>query len=265
MLKIRQNEQFKLGYNSIIKIDEIEDNALVDFGVLRLGKNQAEIFKEDKKEMAFLLIQGEIIFELEGNKKTVKRTNCFDEEPWVLHVSKGVNVIITGACDNSEVGVIMTYNNKVFKSKLYTQEDCKPEIRGKGTMNECSTRIVRTAFDIANAPYSNLVLGEVVNFPGKWSSFPPHYHPQPEIYFYKFTPEGGYGFSQLGENVNIVRENDTVKILNQRRHPQVAAPGYAMYYIWIIRNLDGNPYRGPVFNKEYEWTNDKNARIWPEK
>ncbi|MBV4431220.1 5-deoxy-glucuronate isomerase [Clostridium tyrobutyricum] len=265
MLKIRQSEQFKFGYNSIIKIDEIEDNALVDFGILRLARKQVETFYEDKKEMAFLLIQGEIIFEWEGNKETVKRSNCFDEEPWVLHVPKKIDVKITGLSDTSEINVIKTYNDKIFKSKLYNQEDCKPEIRGKGTMNECSTRIVRTAFDITNAPYSNLVLGEVINFPGKWSSFPPHYHPQPEIYFYKFMPEGGYGFSQLGENVEIVKQNDTVKILNQRRHPQVTAPGYAMYYIWAIRNLDGNPYTGPIFNKEHQWANNKNAKIWPKR
>jgi 5-deoxy-glucuronate isomerase len=25
-------------------------------------------------------------------------------------------------------------------------------------------------------------------------------------------------------------------------HPQAAAPGYAMHYVWVIRHLPGNPW-----------------------
>ena len=38
-----------------------------------------------------------------------------------------------------------------------------------------------------------MVLGEVVNLPGKWSSYPPHHHPQPECYFYRFDKPMGFG------------------------------------------------------------------------
>ena len=34
-------------------------------------------------------------------------------------------------------------------------------------MRETSTRIVRALFDKTNAPYANLVVGEVIGFPGK--------------------------------------------------------------------------------------------------
>ena len=38
-----------------------------------------------------------------------------------------------------------------------------------------------------------MVLGEVLNLPGKWSSYPPHHHPQPEVYFYRFDYPDGFG------------------------------------------------------------------------
>lgn len=41
-----------------------------------------------------------------------------------------------------------------------------------------------------------------------------------------------------------------------------------MYYIWVIRHIDGNPYKSPqypIFESEHLWVNDKNAKIWPEK
>ena len=125
-----------------------------------------------------------------------------------------------------------------------------------------STRIVRTIFDYANAPYANLVLGEVIGFPGKWSSYPPHHHPQPEIYYYKTNPENGFGYGELGDDVVKVQNNDTVFIAPGLTHPHCTAPGYALWYLWAIRHLDGRPYKQPecpVFLKEHLWVMDKDS------
>lgn len=268
MLRIRQQMPFKYGYNSITTHNEMEDNTMMDFGIVRLGSGQMEQFVDTDKECAILLIHGEVALQWKGQEANIKRRSCFDENPWVLHVPKDTIVRITGIAEDSELGITKTIQNTVFDAKLYTQSECQSEERGKGTLKEASTRIVRTVFDYSNAPYSNLVIGEVIDFPGKWSSYPPHHHPQPELYFYKFYPEQGYGFSELGEDVVKVRHNDTVKILNDASHPQTTAPGYAMYYIWVIRHLAGNPYKSPeypVFNPEHLWVTDKNAKIWPDR
>ncbi|MHB8073245.1 5-deoxy-glucuronate isomerase [Desulfosporosinus fructosivorans] len=263
MTRIRQEQPFAYGYNPITTMDEAEQNTMMDFGILRLAKDQVEVDTEPK-ERAYLLVQGEVSFEWEGNKETAKRKSCFDENPWVLHVPQGVQVKITGLAE-TEICVTKTTNERSFPAKLYTADECVSEERGKGTMRETSTRIVRTAFDHSNASYSNLVVGEVIDYPGKWSSYPPHYHPQPEIYFYKFNPENGYGFCELGEEVVKLKNNDTVKILDNVTHPQTTAPGYAMYYVWIIRHLDGNPYISPTFVPEHLWVTEPDAKIWPDK
>ena len=268
MLRIRQDEAFKYGYNVITTMNEANNPTMMDFGILRLAPNQVENMRDTQKESALLLIKGEVTLEWCGQEKTIKRTSCFDENPWVLHIPKDVEVKIIGVADNSEINVTKTTNDEVFEAKLYAPEECRSEERGKGTLKEASTRIVRTVFDYSNAPYSNLVVGEVVDHPGKWSSYPPHSHPQPEIYFYKFYPEQGYGFSELGEDVVKVKHNDTVKILDNATHPQTTAPGYAMYYIWVIRHLEGNPYKSPeypVFDPQHLWVNNKDAKIWPDK
>lgn len=261
MLRIRQDKPFSYGYNSITTLEETENNTLMDFGILRLAKGQA-VVDADQKERAFLLVQGEVTFEWDGKKEIAERKSCFNDNPWVLHVPQGVEVKITGL-DESELCVTKTTNDLVFPSKLFTDKECASEERGKGTMRETSTRIVRTVFDYSKASYSKLVVGEVVDHPGKWSSYPPHYHPQPEIYFYKFNPENGYGFCELGENAVKLKHNDTVKILDVT-HSQATAPGYAMYYVWVIRHLAGNPYITPTFVPEHLWVTEKNAKIWPD-
>ena len=59
-----------------------------------------------------------------------------------------------------------------------------------------------------------------------------------------------------------VRQNDTVKILDGLDHAQCAAPGYGMYYAWVIRHLPDNPYIVPEFTAEHRWTQDPAAKFW---
>lgn len=260
-MHIKGPGQFPYGYNEISAICDIEQKTLMDFGILRL--TAGDTFCESQNlERAYLLISGDITIEWENNIEDICRENCFDYSPWVLHVPNDVEVKITAAGE-TEIAVHRTENERTFPSKLYTPEECASENRGEGTMRETSTRIVRTVFDQSNAPYSNLVLGEVIGFPGKWSSYPPHYHTQPEIYYYRFLPENGYGFAELGEDVVKTHHNSTVLIVNSETHPQTTAPGYAMWYLWVIRNLDGNPYTTPTFVPEHEWVRHNDAKIWP--
>jgi len=42
----------------------------------------------------------------------------------------------------------------------------------------------------------------------------------------------------------------------------VTAPGYAMWYLWVIRHLDGNRYVTPYFVDEHRWVMDKDAEFW---
>ena len=156
-------------------------------------------------------------------------------------------------------------NDNRFETMIFDESNLlESEHRGKDLLDDTAYRIVRTIFDIRNRPDANLVLGEVITFPGKWSSYPPHHHSQPEIYHYRFTEPQGYGHGESGDNVLKIQQYDTLKILYDLDHGQVAAPGYGMYYIWVIRHLPGNPYTIPEFTQEHAWTktNEANQRVW---
>ena len=264
MKHIRGPQNYDYGYHALTTMDNKEQNTLLDFGILKM--KAGETFTEELHlERAYLLICGEMTFEWEDNSVTVNRPNCFDYCPWVLHVANDVKVVFKALSD-VEIAVQRTDNDRTFPSKIYTPEECASENRGAGTMREASTRIVRTVFDYSNAPYSNMVLGEVIGFPGKWSSYPPHWHPQPEVYFYKFLPENGYGFAELSEDVVKTHNNSTVLITEKETHPQTTAPGYAMWYLWVIRHLDGDPYITPTFIPEHLWVteSENQSKIWPQ-
>jgi 5-deoxy-glucuronate isomerase len=262
-MRIRQRKPFQYGYNSIIEMDGKYSGALMDFGILKLREDQ-KLTDSASKERAFLLISGEVEFAWNGQKTIASRSSCFYEGPWCLHVPSNVPVNIRCVKRDSEVSVYKTNNERLFEPGLFTPEDCPEKMLGTGTMNEMATRAVRSIFNKANREESNLLLGETINFPGKWSSYPPHHHPQPEVYFYKFNYENGFGYSGLGGKVYKVIGNDTLLVTSEVGHPQVAAPGFAMYYTWVIRHLDNQPFLKPTFFNEYLWLNDTQSKFWPD-
>ena len=193
--------------------------------------------------------------------REVARHSLFDEPPTALHVPGGTPVRIRRQRVVAS-GRWRAPPTSVRSPPALRARGLEPEYRGLGLVQNACLRNVRLIFDHEHRPESNLVLGEVVNFPGRWSSYPPHHHVQPEIYHYRFTLPQGYGHAELGEDVFKVRGRDTVKILDGVSHAQVSAPGYGMYYLWIVRHLPGNPYTGFRFDPEHAWVLDAAQQGW---
>jgi len=252
------------GLNVISKTNAENTHMLMDIGVLKLKASQTYYIEEREKETAVLLITGHTILKWADRHEEMERHSEFDENPWCLHVPKGVNVEIT-ALEDTELVIQCADNDRVFPSKLYSPQDCRSDIFGEGEWNGTARRIVRTVFDYGNAPYSNMVIGEVINWPGKWSSYPPHSHPQPEVYYYRFDYPQGFGLCLNGDKAYKITHNSYAAIDGGDVHPQTSAPGYVMYYCWMIRHLDGNPWTDRDVDPDHEWLCEKNIRIWPDK
>lgn len=262
-MKIKQNGEFKVGYNSITEIQGKHSEMLMDYGILKLEENTLHTDSE-LLERVVILLYGEIEVSFGGKTYTAKR-NCFlDDDFWAVNLPEGMEVQIKGIAEDSEVALVRTENKNKFEPTIRTKENSVIETRGKGSMNEAGTRIVKTLMDKKLAPESNIMFGEDVHYPGKWSGFPSHSHNQPEIYFYKFYPKNGFGLLKLGDEGVLMEHNDTVTIDPDLVHPQVTAPGYAMYYLWVIRHLEGNPYIKPTFEEEHLWVEEPGAKYWPE-
>jgi 5-deoxy-glucuronate isomerase len=262
-MQLRHAGPFASGYEGIVGRKGANADMLMDFGILSLGDGQ-EWRSGEADEKAFLLMGGEVEFAWPGGGTVASRASLLDESPSVLHLPAGAEARIKAGSQGAELCVLRTENPSPFRSRLYAPGECRGEERGKGTMRETSTRIVRTVIDDSNAPHANLVIGEVVCAPGKWSSYPPHHHPQPEIYHYRFLPGCGFGLTAIGDRAFLLGDKDTILIREGQIHPQVTAPGYAMWYLWAIRHLDGDRYRPPypTFVEEHVWVTSPVADIW---
>ena len=256
--------EMKKGYNEICNMNDNHPDMLMDIGIQVMDAGEILVIAEPEKETAVLLLTGEVTFRWEGQEATAVRRSIFDENPVALHVSKGVGINVT-AKDAAELLILQTTNEKSFPSKFYTQDDVVTDVFGDGVWENTARRVVRNLFDYSNAPYSNMVMGELINYPGRWSSYIPHGHPQPEVYFYRFNRPEGFGAALLGDEAFMIKDNSAFFIPGGPTHPQVAAPGFAMYYCWMIRHLKDNPWVSRDNDPRYNWLLEKDAKIWPEK
>lgn len=263
-MKYTSRGSFEKGYNAIITATDHPEMMGMMFGVLKMDAGDVLHF-DYSQEVVYDLLSGGVTFEWDGHLEAVSRQDCFHEGAVLLHVPSDTAVCIRCTTD-AEIAVCRTENERYFEPRLMHPEDClcPNEARGAGQMNECSTRMVRTFFDRSNCPETNFFIGEVVHFPGKWSSYPPHQHIEPEFYFYKFLPEQGYGLAEYGETEAYkIRHNDLMGMPAHVTHSQVAAPGYAEFYLWCI-NLRRDADILTTVVPEHAWVAEPDARYFPD-
>lgn len=265
-MKYTSNGPLQKGYNQMVSADENPEMMGMEFGVYVMEQGDSIRFAFPQ-EVVYNLLSGEVRLQWgsSGDAEVVRRSDCFHEGAILLHVPQNTEVSIDCLSGRTEIAIVRTANPRAFSPKLMRPEDClcPNEERGAGQMNDMSTRLVRTFFDRSSCPETNFFIGEVVHFPGKWSSYPPHQHVEPELYYYKFLPENGYGLAEYGDDAFKVKNNDLTGMPENVTHSQCAAPGYAEYYLWCIRlREDQNIVTTTV--AEYEWGTKPEAKFFPE-
>lgn len=212
------------------------------------------------KETCILLLEGEVDFSFNHSPilRHAKRQNLFEENPATLLVPKGCKFKIR-AYVKSQLIEVHTDNSNVFTPMYCGPDDVKEEWRGNEKLG--NRRLVKTVFDYDNAPQSNIVIGEVVTSSGQWAGYPPHFHPQPEIYYYRFEPETGFCAGELGNTVHKIFHNDALLIWPGLTHSQSCAPGYTMWYLWLLKHLPNNPYTGFDFVPEHKWILEEEKKM----
>lgn len=246
------------GWNSILRQ---HDGAAMDFDlVLQLPDTAGEW--TDGQEAVWVLLDGAATVRCGGETTTLQRASLFDFAPSTVHVPPGRPFAAHAGGTGAEWAVIRGGNSRPFEPRIYHPADVTSERRGLHLAQDACVRTVRVVFDATTRPESQFVVGEVVCDAGRWSSYPPHAHPQPEIYHYRFSEPQGYGHAELDDEVHKVFAYDTLCIPAGKTHAQVAAAGYGMWYLWVVRHLPGAPYEGFTYRPEHTWMLDPRAQGW---
>lgn len=92
-----------------------------------------------------------------------------------------------------------------------------------------------------NVQAGRIMAGITFSEPGNWTSWPPHEHGvlAEEAYLYLDMPRPAFGVQLVWANdqepelATIVRDGDVV-LMPQGYHPNVAAPGHKINFIWMM-------------------------------
>jgi 5-deoxy-glucuronate isomerase len=112
-----------------------------------------------------------------------------------------------------------------------------------------------------NVEAGRLLAGVTCSKPGNWTSWPPHEHAAmlEEAYLFFDMPAPGWGIQLVytdkrePELVVVVREGDVV-LMPQGYHPNVAAPGGSVNFLWMMAaNREGEDRQFGVVNVQSEY------------
>ena len=113
----------------------------------------------------------------------------------------------------------------------------------------------------ANVDAGRIMAGVTFSTPGNWTSWPPHEHSRmlEEAYLFIDMPSPSFGVQFVYTNpespelVQVVREGDCV-LMPQGYHPNVAAPGGQINFLWMMAAIkEGEDRQYGVVNVQPEY------------
>lgn len=176
----------------------------------------------------------------------LRRQSVFDDVASAVFISPGTPIAIH-ANARTVVALCKARAEKKFNTAFIPPDQVTSEWRGKLGFR-------RRVFNIVNkeTQTQRIAVGETVNEPGEWSSFPPHKHdrreedsgklveaPLEEIYYFRVKPETGFGFQRLYaqdgsfDEAYAIRDGDVTRIPGGY-HPVANMPGHRLYYLWML-------------------------------
>jgi len=232
-----------LGFTRILRPIDSEMK-LIGFGLLRMNAGQRHIFAADKLEIALILLGGRCT--VRGNRfeyaNIGNRQDVFSGPPCTVYLPANTACEVEAVTD-VEIAMAESLSIRVNRPQLIDPEQVKSIALGRDNFSRQALIMIDEKF-----PSEHFFIGEAIVPSGNWGSFPPHRHEfdnppdelaMEEIYFFRFNPNQGFGMQTIytdTRDIDVtysVRHNDTVAI-PRGYHPVVNAPGYTMYYLWVM-------------------------------
>jgi 5-deoxy-glucuronate isomerase len=191
------------------------------------------------------------------------RSDPFSEPGHAVYAPPGAPLRLVGGDGGAVVAVTSAApgDDPPGEARIIGPDDQRIATVGEGTWQ----RSVRTMLGPEHTA-SRLLVGETINPPGCWSSYPPHKHdthepPEEvrleEVYLFRVQPENGFGVQILyepGQERSFMVRDGEVAVIPSGYHPVVAAPGYELYYLWVMAGQ--GRVMAPRFDPEHVWVQE---------
>jgi 5-deoxy-glucuronate isomerase len=206
------------------------------YGRITLAAGDAPLqFNSNDHEIGLIGLRGKATVKVNGETFTLDQYDA-------VYVSRDSEIEVgpdgPDGCDLAEVSapVEKRYPTKFVSYKDVRQNPKLHLIAGKPPAERDLNVLIG-----ANVEAGRIMAGVTFSTPGNWTSWPPHEHSKllEEAYLFIDMPAPSFGVQfvytdpQKPELVQVVREGDCV-LMPQGYHPNVAAPGGQINFLWMM-------------------------------
>jgi len=242
-MKLRAQYAPQDGYAALIRRGKTGMEHL-EFGILQMSPFQDFRGRTGEDEILLVILGGMIHLEAKGQKWEFlgRRKHVFEGKATSAYLPRGTSFKLTSIGD-SQIAFCKARSRGDGEAYVISADEVKVSQRGEPGFE-------REIHDILppERPATRLIVGETFNAPGQWSSYPPHKHDQQrppiestmeEIYLYRLDPPQGFGLQRIyspegGRDEVVVVKDNLVVGIPAGYHPVAAAPGYRLYYLWLL-------------------------------
>jgi 5-deoxy-glucuronate isomerase len=179
---------------------------------------------------------------LEGAGEVTAGGSTFKMAPYdSVYIPRQSEIEVTAGpegCDFAEVSADVEHS---YPLKFVPYADVKGD---SGLHYQAGSEAAQRVVNILigkNVEAGRILAGITFSQPGNWTSWPPHEHAAmlEEAYIYIAMPSPAWGLQLVYTNpeapelAEVVREGDCV-VMPQGYHPNVAAPGGSINFLWIM-------------------------------
>jgi len=226
------------------------------YGRITLDAGDAPIeFENDEHETGLICLNGEALVTAGGETYQLSRYDSV----YITRDSR-IEVKPGGAgCDLAEISAPVSGKYPV-RFVSYADVRANPKlhiIAGKPPAERDLNVLIG-----ANVDAGRIMAGVTFSTPGNWTSWPPHEHARmlEEAYLFVDMPAPAFGVQFVytdpakPELVQVVREGDCV-LMPQGYHPNVAAPGTQINFLWMMAAIrEGEDRKYGVVNVQPEFS-----------
>ncbi|MEA4883909.1 MAG: 5-deoxy-glucuronate isomerase [Clostridia bacterium] len=265
--------------------------AHIHFGLVSVESGRKRAFDFGPMETVVVVLGGvaDIGWEApeahERRERVGGRRDVFDGPAWAMYVAPFTTFSITGVSPVVEVALVRADPIELSGAGSGAKSGAEPVAGAGCDAPVCGVHIVspdmvtireagagawqRQVHEItANGcgpQTSKLMVGEVFNPAGNWSSYPPHKHDEnagmeeaklEEVCHFRMKPESGFAFARVyspsrGFDEAYVVQNEDTLAIPFGYHSMAAAPGYALYYLWALAG--DRRQRLATYDRQHAW------------
>jgi len=227
----------------------------LNYGRITIGAADAPVhFENNDHETGLVCLKGEA--RVSTNRETFALSQ-YD----AVYIPRESEIEVASSNDGCDIAEVSASVARKYPIKFVSYRDVRANPKLHMIAGQPPAERDLNVLIGANVEAGRIMAGVTFSTPGNWTSWPPHEHALmlEEAYLFIDMPAPAFGVQFVYTNpekpelVQVVREGDVV-LMPQGYHPNVAAPGTQINFLWMMAAIrEGEDRKYGVVNVQPEF------------